>query len=60
VLGLGGIGRVWLPSESSNEWHGTWGVGGALQPVATRITLSGTVAKSTDETKFYLTTRALF
>jgi hypothetical protein len=60
VRGMGGIGRVWLSPEDSNDWHSTWGVGGTLQPVATRITLSGTFAKSIDETKFYLTTRALF
>lgn len=60
VLGLGDVGRVWLTGENSDEWHTSWGGGAAIHPVATRFTITGAVAKSTNQTKVYITTRSLF
>ena len=60
VLGLAEGGRVWFSTETSDTWHGSWGAGAMIQPVASHFALSGTYAKSPDETKFYLTTRATF
>lgn len=60
VLGLADAGRVWLTEEDSDKWRSSWGIGGMLQPIATRFVLTGAMAKGTDETKYYLSTRALF
>ncbi|MGH7701090.1 MAG: BamA/TamA family outer membrane protein [Gemmatimonadales bacterium] len=61
VFGLADAGRVWMPNESSDRWHGAAGGGLSFAPGGRRAeTLSLAVARSPERTSVYLRAGLLF
>ncbi|MEO5647875.1 MAG: BamA/TamA family outer membrane protein [Chitinophagaceae bacterium] len=59
LLGLLDNGRVWLPGETSDEWH--VGVGGGLMIAPfNKISITGTYTKSKEEARFNVRIGSLF
>lgn len=54
VFGFGDVGRVWESGESSSKWHPGAGGGVWIAPLARTNAVSLSVAKSDEETLFYL------
>jgi hypothetical protein len=54
VLAFGDVGRVFEDGESSKKWHPAYGGGVWIAPLARTNAISFTVAKSEEETLFYL------
>lgn len=54
VFGFGDVGRVWETGESSSKWHPGAGGGVWLAPLVRTNAISFSVAKSDEETLFYL------
>jgi hypothetical protein len=54
ILGFGDVGRVWQDGERSDKWHPSGGGGIWLAPLARTNAISFSVARSQEETLFYL------
>jgi len=53
VFGFGDVGRVWLTGESSRTWHPSAGGGIWFGILSRRVTVSVSVARSREGTRFY-------
>ncbi len=53
LIGFNDIGRVWMPGESSGEWHDGYGGGIYIEP-ANLITIQGVVGMSKENTLGYI------
>lgn len=60
VHALGDWGRVWLDGEDSSRWHSDWGGGLWSEVVDRAATVSISVARSTEGTRFYFRHGFLF
>jgi hypothetical protein len=54
ILGFGDVGRVWEDGERSDKWHPSGGGGIWLAPLARTNAITFSVARSEEETLFYL------
>jgi hypothetical protein len=54
VFGFGDVGRVWADENKSKKWHPGAGGGVWIAPLARTNAISFSVAKSDEETLFYL------
>jgi hypothetical protein len=57
---LGDTGRVWFEGEDSDRWHSNWGGGVWSSVVSDAATVSLSVARSTEATRFYFRYGFLF
>ena len=60
VHALGDVGRVWLDGEDSNRWHSNWGGGLWSEVISRQATVSLSVARSAEGTRFYFRHGFLF
>ena len=54
VLGRGGVGRVWVPEETSDKWHTSYGGGLWWAPWDLQTALRVEVSQSDETTLYYL------
>lgn len=57
---LGDAGRVWFEGEDSDRWHSNWGGGIWSSVVSDAATVSLSVARSNEATRFYFRYGFLF
>jgi hypothetical protein len=57
---LGDGGRVWFEGENSDRWHSNWGGGVWSSVVSDAATVSLSVARSNEATRFYFRYGFLF
>jgi len=54
IIGFADAGRVWLPGENSNAWHGSGGGGVLVKPVGTPMVFRAVASFSKEGTLFYV------
>jgi hypothetical protein len=60
VFALADVGRVWLDGEDSDRWHPSFGGGLSLAYLSRAHTVTAAVARSPEDTGFYLRMGFLF